>query len=248
MIDRIEPTRRPPGPPAGFQRWRHLLFLHWEAPVPALQALLPEGLTVDTFEGKGYVGVVAFTMRDVSLAPLPAIPGTRHFHELNVRTYVHHHGRDPGVWFMSLDAASSAAVIAARATFHLPYFRASMRLEVEGDRILYRSRRLWPGPRPADLDTRYRIGAPIGASGTAEPGSFEHFLAERYLLFADAGRRGLKRGQVHHPPYPLRRAEVSELGETMVRASGLPEPEGAPHALYSPGVDVDVFGLEDVRT
>ena len=40
--------------------------------------------------------------------------GVSNFHELNVRTYVHAGGR-PGVWFFSLDAASSIAVIAVSA-------------------------------------------------------------------------------------------------------------------------------------
>ena len=42
------------------------------------------------------------------------------------------------------------------------------------------------------------------------------------------------------------RAEVSELSETMVVASGLPAPSGAPHVLYSPGVDVDVYALRPI--
>jgi uncharacterized protein YqjF (DUF2071 family) len=84
------------------------------------------------------------------------------------------------------------------------------------------------------------------ALGEAAPGTLEHFFAERYILYADADGGALRIGRVHHQPYPLRRAEVLELRETMVRAAGLPAPEGAPHALYSPGVDVDVYGLEEL--
>ena len=51
MIDRIAPTQRPDGRPVGSQRWRNLLFLHWEVPADALAARLPRDLTVDTFEG-----------------------------------------------------------------------------------------------------------------------------------------------------------------------------------------------------
>ena len=240
MIDRIAPTLRPDDRPAGFQRWQSLLFLHWELPAAALEAHVPRGLTIDTFEGKAYVGVVAFAMRDVSLAPFPAMPGARHFLELNVRTYVHREGRDPGVGVFSLDAASSLAVVAARATFHLPYFRASMRLERDGDRVRYRSERKWPKPTPADFRARYTIGAPLG---TSEPGTLRHFLAERYILFTDVGGGRLELGRVHHRPYPLREAHVDEIEQSMVVAAGLPATEGAPMALYSDGVDVDVFAL-----
>ena len=59
-------------------------------------------------------------------------------------------------------------------------------------------------------------------------------------------RRGrLRIGQVHHRPYPLQRAEVLALRETMVTAAGLSAPAGEPHTLYAAGVDVDVFRLRD---
>lgn len=240
-MDRLAPAQRPDDRPAGFQRWRTLAFLHWEVPVEAVAALLPPGLEVDTFEGRAYVGLVPFTMRDVSPWWSPSVPGVSNFHELNVRTYVHAGGR-PGVWFFSLDAASSIAVIAARTGWHLPYHRASMEMEETDGEVRYTSRRLWPGPKPADFAVRYRVGE---ALGHAVPDTFEHFLAERYLLFA---RRGgdLTVGQVHHRPYPLHRAEVIEVSESMVAAAGMPATSGPPHVLWSPGVDVDVFALRPV--
>jgi uncharacterized protein YqjF (DUF2071 family) len=238
-MDRLAPAQRPADRPAGFQRWRNLLFLHWEVPVEALKERVPAELTIDTFEGRAYVGVVPFTMRDVSPWWSPSVPGISNFHELNVRTYVHKDGERPGVWFFSLDAASSIAVIAARAGWHLPYHRASMDLAVEGDTVRYRSRRRWPGPKPADFTATYRVGESLGR---AAPGPFEHFLVERYLLFAQSGE-ALRLGQVHHAPYPIHRAEVTELSESVVSALGLPAPVGPSHVLYSPGVDVDVFAL-----
>ncbi|EYF08491.1 YqjF family protein [Chondromyces apiculatus] len=239
-MDRISQGVRPSGRPAGFQRWRSLLFLHWEVDIAALRSLLPAPLSIDTFEGRAYVGVVPFTMQDVSPWWSPSVPGISNFHELNVRTYVHHEGRDPGVWFFSLDAAKLVAVLIARAGWHLPYHFADMELTARGGEVHYQSRRRWPTERPATLEARYQIGPALGA---ATPGTFEHFLAERYLLYADGGDGRLFTGQVHHHPYPLHHAEVLALRETMVEAAGLPAPQGAPHALYSPGVDVDVFGL-----
>ena len=54
-------------------------------------------------------------------------------------------------------------------------------------------------------------------------------------------------GQVHHRPYPLHRAEVIEVRESMVAAAGLPATSGPPAVLWSPGVDVDVFALRPVE-
>lgn len=241
-MDRLAPILRPQGRPAGFQRWRNLAFLHWEVPAAAVAALIPPELGVDTWEGRAYVGVVPFTMRDVSPWWSPSVPGISNFHELNVRTYVHKDGENPGVWFFSLEAASSVAVLAARAGWHLPYHRASMEMTIDGDVVSYRSKRLWPGPKPAELSLRYRIGESVGS---AKEGTFEHFLAERYILYAKHGDR-LELGRVHHTPYPLHRAEVLELSQGMVAVNGLPHSDEPPLVLYSPGVDVDVFDLKAV--
>jgi len=238
-MDRTSQAQRPSDRPAGFQRWRHLLFLHWEVEADAIQKTLPAGLEVDTFEGKAYVGVVPFTMRDVAPIWAPSVPGISNFHELNVRTYVHRGGKDPAVWFYSLDASSSIAVLAARAGWHLPYHRASMSLEVLGDEVKYASRRRWPGPKPADFDAHYRIGDELPLP---KPGSFEHFLVERYLLIADTGK-GLEIGQVHHRPYPIRKAHVLSVHESMIAVVGLTRGNVEPHALYCEGVDVDVYAL-----
>ncbi len=241
-MDRISQALRPDGRPRGFQRWRHLLFLHWEAPVEAVQATLPRGLEVDTFEGRAFVGVVPFTMRDVSPWWSPSVPGVSSFHELNVRTYVHHQGEGPALSFYSLEAASSIAVLLARLLWRLPYHRASMRLDVSGPEVTYTSRRLWPAPKPAEFSARYEIGEPLGPSA---PGTLAHFLFERYLLYA-AHADALLVGQVHHKPYPVHRARLVALRESLVSAAGLPQPCGEPIAHYAPGVDVDVYALRNL--
>ncbi len=46
-------------------------------------------------------------MRNVRPVWSPAVSSLSHFHEINVRTYVHANG-EPGVWFYSLDAANPA--------------------------------------------------------------------------------------------------------------------------------------------
>lgn len=242
-IDRIAPTRRPDARPVMYQRWRTLLFLHWELPPEVVAPLLPPGLTLDTFEGRAYVGLVPFTMEGVRPRGLPAVRALSDFHETNVRTYVHHEGRDPGVWFFSLEAANALAVRLARAWFKLPYHHARMTLTREPDGwISYRSERGWPPPVPATCAVRCR---PHGALATSTPGTLQHFLVERYFLYTHA-RGQLLRGQVHHPAYSVQPAEVTGLDESLLSASGLARPDVAPMALFSPGVDVEVFGLTRV--
>ena len=234
------PQPRPKGRPAGFQRWQHLLFLHWEVAAERVQAVLPDGLEVDTHDGKTYVGVVPFTMRDVSPWWSPSVPGISNFHELNVRVYAKR-GDNHGVFFLSLDAADTLPVLIARNGWHLPYYKASMRLDVADNEVHYRSRRQWPQPTPASLRTHYRFDDSLR---TAEPGSLAHFLLERYVLFAVSDGQ-LEIGRVHHEPYPHADVELLELTHDMTAPAGLPACDTPPdHVAYSPGVDVDVYALE----
>ena len=223
--------------------WRDLTFLHWCVPAAALRALVPPALEIDTFEGEAYVGLVPFTMTRMRPWWAPPLPGISQFHETNVRTYVHRDGRDPGVWFFSLDAASRLAVAAARALWHLPYHHARMTLEKTQTGVRYVSERLRPPPVPARCRVTCR---PIGEPAPARAGTLEHFLAERYLLYAQTRDGGLRRGAVHHAPYPLQAAEIDDCDETMLAAAGIARPGVPPLAHFASGVDVEIFALERV--
>lgn len=214
------------------QRWRDLLFLHWAVAASDVAPLVPDGLTVDTFDGDAYLGLVFFSIPFVRHRSLPLTWG---FHETNARTYVRR-GDRRGVWFFSLDAASTPAVLGARLTYGLPYFRSTLRIRKEGDRIRYSGERRWPSPKPADYDVEAVVGAD---RGVAPPGSLNHFLVERYSLFAL--RRGrLVSATVVHEPYRLCDASVLRCEESLSRAAGMPAPPTPPLTTFSAGVDVRV--------
>ncbi len=243
--DRVRLTRRPIGEPVVMrQDWQHLLFLHWRVAPELVQELLPPGLTVDTFDGDAYIGLVPFTMRNVRPIWSPAVPGLSHFHETNVRTYVHVNG-EPGVWFFSLDAANPVAVAIARALFHLPYYFASMGLDAtqpDGS-IAYRSRRYGSVGGQVTSTTSCK---PSGTIRTAVPGSLDHFLCERYLLYSRKNNQ-LYSGRVYHTAYPLQEASV-ECVDVLVDAAGFPGATRTPpvHVAYARGISVEVFGLRPV--
>ncbi len=234
-IERVVELRRPAGLPAGYQRWRSLLFLHWPIPVEVLRPLVPSRLSIDVYDGTAYVGLTPFLVRGARPVGAPDALSLD-FLETNVRTYVHIDGRDPGVYFFSLDAASLLAVVGARVALGLPYFHARMRMDYRDGVVDYRARRL-VGSRPG-LAVRYELGEPLGP---AVPGTLEHFLIERYVLHVDRPI-GLLTVRVHHAPYPLQRARVLTLDDSLIAADGLPEPLGLPPLVhYAAGVDVDVF-------
>src|SRR5579859_5694236 len=192
VAERVAVTIEPDQPVLMHQKWHHLLFLHWEIPAAELQRLIPPELTIDTFEGKAYVGLVPFTLTGVRPVMTPPLPWISEFHEVNVRTYVHRNGRDPGIWFFSLDASSSIAVAAARAAYKLPYLHSQIDFVESSDpipRIDFVSQRDDPhGTRPANSRMGYQ--AMEGIVTHAAPGTVEHFLIERYVLYtADSDRR-----------------------------------------------------------
>lgn len=243
-MDRLAPTIRPPRRRQGFQRWDELLFVHWEVPETALRPLVPPSLSLDSFEGRYFVGLVAFTMRSVKpFDQLFCIPTATNFPEINIRTYVHVAGSEPGVWFFSLDAASSLVVLAARALWHLPYFRSSVRARSQDSTHTWDSRRHWPGSSRAQFSASCTAGT---ALPPAKPGTLEFFFTERYQFYTE--RRGeLLRARVHHAPYALHDVSNFTAGDELLRAAGLPTDGPLTPTYFSPGVDVDVFPLEPVE-
>jgi uncharacterized protein YqjF (DUF2071 family) len=221
------------------QNWGKLLFIHWPVSVETLRPLIPAGLSVDTFDGAAWIAVAPFTLWGLRFRFTPPAPRLSKFHELNVRTYVHRDGV-PGVWFFSLDATSRAAVFGARAFYRLPYFNARINLRQHGDTIDYELRRT--DTPPAEFRATWEVGDALPES---EPGSLAFFLTERYCLYAARGER-LYRARVHHAPWPLRRATLSEFRSTMIESHGLKTPGGEPLLHYAESLAVDVWPLERV--
>jgi uncharacterized protein YqjF (DUF2071 family) len=170
------------------------------------------------------------------------VPGLSWFLEVNVRTYVIDHNGVPGVWFYSLDANQWLAVKIARRFFKLPYFHAKMtanRLAKSVD-VAYETQR-----NNEQMASQF-VYRGVGPITTAEPGSLEFFLAERYVLFAySAESNTIFSGRVYHTPYPLQSAELDKWDAHLLTLAGFADPERPPdHALVSPGVSVDVYALE----
>ncbi|MFL5307740.1 MAG: YqjF family protein [Polyangia bacterium] len=222
--------------PVGHQDWRDLLFVHQPVPVELLRRLVPLPLTIDTFDGQGWATLIPFAIQGSRPAGAPAALGMS-FLETNLRTYVRSPGGEAGIFFFSLEASSWLAVAGARAAYALPYFPARMECRKDGNAFQYRSvRRL--GGAGAELEVTWEVGTFMGP---AAPGRLDHFLVERYVLFAQRGDQIL-RARVRHQPYPLCAATVPSLRETLFAHAGLPAlAHPPPLAHFSPGVDVDIF-------
>jgi uncharacterized protein len=209
------PWPLPDGPWIMSQSWHDLLLAHWLIDDAQLRPLIPAALEIDKFQGEAWIGVVPFRMSGVRLRATPALPTLSAFPELNVRTYVRY-GCKPGVWFFSLDAANAIAVSVARAWFHLPYFNARMHCERRNGWIEYSSERTHPGAAKAKLRARYR---PTGEVFHAKPGTLEHFVTERYCLYAADAKGKITRGDIQHAPWSLQPAEAAFRENTMLQAA-----------------------------
>jgi uncharacterized protein YqjF (DUF2071 family) len=236
-------------------RWLDLLFAHWPVPADEVRRLLPPDpdLEIDLFEGAAWLGVVPFTMTDVSARGLPAMPRLSTFPEVNVRTYVRYRGL-PGVWFLSLDARSRPTVLGGRLVFHLPYHYAEMTARRRGDTVDYRSER----PRARDgAGERARFLARYGAVGPPAPTSppapdggpaqptFDDWSTVRMRLFAADRRGGIWRTEIEHDPWPLQPAEATIDADGLVAAAGLTLPAVDPILRFS--ARLDVHGWPPVR-
>jgi uncharacterized protein len=224
------------------QRWHDLLFAHWRCAVTDVKPLIPPQLTVDTFDGSAWIGVIPFTMSGVRMRATLPVPTANAFPEINVRTYVTLDGR-PGVWFFSLDCASTLAVIGARAGAHLPYFRATMRVAKHAATVEYHSERWDMAGGPAVFAATYE---PTGDAFTPHPGTLDHFLTERYCLYSASGKR-IWRGDIVHPNWDLQPATARIDRNSMIAAAGIRAPGHAPLLHFAAFQDVRFWWPARVR-
>lgn len=232
--------KAPPSPtvslPVMYHHWSDITFLHWRYPADLVQRLVPDALTVETFDGSAWVGLTPFLMEGVRPPGLPALPWVSRFPETNLRTYVRDARGRTGIWFLSLDVGRLPAALGGRAGYWLPYFWSDMDVRGDGALRRYRCRRTWPGPSGARCDAEVRLGPELVES---ERDELAHYLTARFRLFTlVAGRPAA--AEVEHPPWPLHRAELVRLDQTLLTAAGLPDPDHAPIVHASPGVPVRV--------
>ena len=226
----------------GYQSWRHLLFIHWRMAAADLQPLLPDGLEIETFDGSAWLAVVPFSMERVRPWWSPPVPGISWFLETNVRTYVRHRSGQNGVWFISLDANHRLAVAIARRIWHLNYVFAKLQMRIE-----HSGKAAYSGMRHRQSGN-YAVEVHVDRSvesSTAEPGTLDEFLLERYHLITRRPDGTFMVGQVHHGPYRFFPVAVAGVVQTLTTAQGCSvelnrEPD---HIVYSPGVDVGISAL-----
>jgi len=240
-VTRAEPqpisAERPSQLPRTWLRntWDELAFVHWAYEPSVVQALLPAGLDVDTFEGRAYVSLIPFLMRDASPRGLPAIPWLSTFAETNVRTYVVDSAGNRAIWFFSLEAVRLPIVLFARMALGFPYVWSSMSIELSGARRRYETRRRrWPSTPASSTLVEIDVGDRID-----RPDPLDDFLTARWGTVArwPAGRGKLRHHPVDHPAWTLHEAQIVTLDDSSFVAAGLPAPTGDPIVRWAAPID-----------
>lgn len=230
------------------QRWHNLLFAHWPVEHSVLRAAVPPKLSVDTFDGQAWLGMVVFQLSSVRLRGLPQIAPVASFAEVNVRTYVTYNDR-PGVYFMSLDADNPLAVALARPWFRLNYYNSEISLRVSGDGedgesgMQFKSRRIERGAPEARLEVTY---ARLPSLGDYCPTLLERWLTERYCYYAVRNHRVL-RCDIEHGRWPLQPARAAFAENSMAEAHGIKLPACTPLLHYVPFMEARIWPLRNVE-
>jgi uncharacterized protein YqjF (DUF2071 family) len=211
------------------QEWRDLTFVHWPVRPDDVTHLFPEGTRPDVFsDGMTYVALVPFVMSGIRLGGSPPVPYFGSFPETNVRLYSCDDAGRHGVLFRSLETSRLAVVPMTRLGLGIPYTWARMRLRRNGSRITYSSTRRWP-----QRGLHSRLSIVVGE--VVEPSPLETWLTARWGAHTRvAGRTWWVPNE--HEPWPLRSAEIVELDDDLLPASGVQPAGERLRALFSPGV------------
>ena len=180
-----------------YQEWNNALFLHWIIPFDILRKCVPESLNLDTFDGKAYVSLVAFTMQKIRPRNLPSVSFVSDFDEINLRTYIDNDNKK-GVYFLSIEAGKLLSTFIAKALSGLPYEKSNIK----------RSNKIYTSinnNKGFYLDTEFEVNQKI-KNKTA----LDKWLTERYCLYLNEGN-DIFRYDIHHKEWNIRNVEIKKL-------------------------------------
>jgi uncharacterized protein YqjF (DUF2071 family) len=185
----------PEGKWQSYQEWHDVVMLHWRVPHKDIMALLPPGLTLDTFEGEAWVSWLGFTVKKVRYRNLPPLPAISRFEEVNLRTYVTRDGR-PGIYLLSVEADKWLNVWLNRMITGIPYVRSGIKRKSG-------QLRLNNCIHHFKAYVTYAITEPI-----TEKDGLDYWLTERHCLYGYENG-GLFRYDIHHKEWKLNKVMAS---------------------------------------
>jgi uncharacterized protein YqjF (DUF2071 family) len=196
--------------PVLLQKWLTITFVHWPVEPAVVQALLPPGLTVDTWEGQAWLTLAPFRMVDVG-PPGPAALRRVAFAETNFRTYVRAPSGRDGIYFFRIEAVSVLMTFGARVAAGIPYRLGDLSVVEQAGLVSY-------GGALRDGSCSYRLDVRPGQQ--LDPAPRDVWLTGRWRAYSwHLGR--LLETPVPHEPWPLSSATIEGFNETLSASLGL---------------------------
>ncbi|MED3662044.1 DUF2071 domain-containing protein [Ureibacillus sp. FSL K6-8385] len=220
------------------QTWNDILLLHYPVKKERLEIYLPPNLSLDTFQGTGWMTIVPYLMKSAGIRGLPSIPMGKGMPGINVRTYVKA-GEKPGIYFLNLGIHQRFAAKLAKELFHLPYFSADLSFSKKGKMIEVESRKF-----PFSLSCQIRVQT---SSFVMEKGSLGEWLLERYCFYTANPKGKLLRCDIFHDPWLLQDAEIIGLENHILRTFNIKPESSLPILHYSRQLHVHLWPPVSVK-
>lgn len=182
-----------------YQEWNKAIFLHWEIEKEIVEKWIPSGVKIDTYNGKAWISLVAFTMENIRPRLLPAFSPISNFHEINLRTYVIKENK-PGVYFLNIEAQKWFSAYISRKISGLPYQKSDITHDIKEKKLFAHFKK-----KGFNLEIDYKIGNLI-----ADKNALDVFLSERYCLYLDLNNE-IIRYEIHHLPWQINELTCTKL-------------------------------------
>jgi uncharacterized protein YqjF (DUF2071 family) len=212
------------------QTWHDLCFLHWTIDSQTIRDLVPDSLEIDEFEGKAWISIVLFRLDGVRFRGIPEFSFMSNFAELNVRTYVIKDGH-PGIYFLSLDASKSAVIWGARLKYHLPFYKADVRLH-EQDHVFqftnHRKACYFGGTSSPRFVGKYK---PETHKTPMHKETLSKWLTDRFRFYSVDRAHRLYHCEIEHPSWELQSVKAEIYQNQMLEEYGISEAM-APSCLH----------------
>jgi uncharacterized protein YqjF (DUF2071 family) len=215
--------------------WKYLAILNYRVPPELLVPLVPDGTTLDLWNGIAYLSVVGLLFRDTRILGLP-IPWHRTFEEVNLRFYVRREVAGEirrAATFIREIVPRRAVATVARLAYNEPYralpMRHQIRLEASrGEPTLveyeWKATSEWAGLRIT----------PDGPSAPLVPGSEEEFITQHYWGYTRQRDGSAVEYEVRHSAWRIWSARDVALYGNLSHAFGefSEHLHGAPHSAW----------------
>ncbi|MGG1677746.1 YqjF family protein [Neobacillus sp. NRS-1170] len=226
------------------QTWKNLLFLHWPISLEKLRPYVPSSLQIDTYNGSAWLGVILFVIEGIYPRGISSVSVTPKFPEINVRTYVQCDGK-PGIYFLSIDVQNWASLNIAKRWYRLPYYSSEISFQKEGQSFQCQSVRKGNANTIISFKGKY---FPVSEVYFPKEGTLDHWLTERYCLYSSTNGVNIYCGEIHHQPWPLQKAEIEIVNNTLFTPFHFDLSEVKPTAYFSEGVDSLIWNIKKGRS